>query len=347
MSLMLRESTGGNDTAPPQPRSSALKWRLPRRKGDTLAAATTPPRHANIVGSGVTATDLGGFTNASTGDSVSTQAAAPGHLGSQTYATTNSGANLPTLGSSFGGLGVYSNAGDSYFHNASVGWAAWYTEALASAAVLFGTQGSGGVSMTPGALASGICVTIGVWAPETTKSILIAEHNVNEYAAGPTFVISGPLPTGLTLELLNDGSAGAMIVVPIASEALVSVAHDLQPIPTIRAIPDKFDETLAEVRGTLSDEEFLAAEHAIADARQTMASLHFASSPLIWVNDEGVAAVQWEAWPLGVLLVFTGDGTFTASVRDGHHKRYINGAREYAVSGGIPPDLSEAILALC
>jgi hypothetical protein len=242
---------------------------------------------------------------------------------------------------------VYGNASGNYLLAGCAGGAVWNSESAASAAVLFGTQGSGGVSMAVGTLTAGLCVTIEESAPETTKSILFAEHNVNEYAAAPTILINAPLPAGLTLELLNERSTRAIIVVPTPLEASVSAVRDLQPIPTGLAIPDKFDEALAEVRSTLSDEEFAAAGHAIADARQTMASLPFASTPLIWVNDEGVAAVQWESWPSGVLLVFTGDGTFTASVRDGGRKRYINGAREYAVSGGIPPDLSEAILALC
>jgi hypothetical protein len=308
---------------------------------------TTPLRRDNFVATSVTAVDLGGLTSALTADSVSTQAATLGHLGFQTDATTNFGASTLTLGSSFGALGACSNASGSYFLTGSGSGTAWYTEALASAALLFGTEGSSGVSMAVGTLTAGLRVTIEESAPETTKSILIAEHNVNEFAAAPTFLINAPLPAGLTFELLNERSTRAIIVVPTPLEASVNAVRDLQPIPTGRAIPDRFDEALAEVRSTLSDEEFAAAEHAIADARQTMASLHFASTPLIWVNDEGVAAVQWESWPSGVLLVFTGDGTFTASVRDSGRKRYINGAREYAVSAGIPPELSEAILALC
>lgn len=345
MSLMLLENTGANGTAPPQLRDPALRWRLLRRKGGVHGVGSTALPRADVVGSSVAAVDLGASTRALAADNVSTQAATLEHLGLQTYATTNFCANAPTLGSSFAVLGVWSNGSGNCILSGSAGRAVWNSEAHASTAVLLGAQGSGGVTISVGTLTAGLCVTIEESTPETTKSILIAEHNVNEYAAGPSFVIGGPLPTGMRLELLNDGS-GEIIFVPSESEASVSVAHDLPPIQTGRAIPDKFDDALGEVRDTLSEEDLVAAERAIADARLTVASLHFPSTPLIWVNDEGVAAVKWEAWPSGILLVFTGDGTFTASVRDGDRKRYINGAREYAVSGGIPPNLSEAIFAL-
>jgi hypothetical protein len=307
----------------------------------------TAPRRTNFVGASVTTADLGASTHVLTADGVSIHEATIEHLGLQTYATTNFGANVSTLGSSFGGLNVCRNWSSTSSLAGSAGGAVWNSDAGASSSVLLGTQGSGRVTLAVGTLTAGLCVTIGESAPETTRAIFAAEHNINEYSVGrTTFLIGDLLPAGFRLELLNDGS-GEIIVVAHESGGSAGITNDLPPILTGRAIPDKFDEALGEVRDTLSDEELAAAERAIADARQTMASLHFASTPLIWVNDEGVAAVQWEAWPSGVLLVFTGDGKFTASLRDGDRKRYINGAREYAVSGGIPPELSEAILALC
>ena len=343
---MLLERTDANDTAPPRLQGAALTWRLPKRKGGTHDVGPAAPRRTNFVGANVTTADLSASTHVLTADGVSTHEATTEHLGLQTYATANSGANVSTLGSSFGGLNLCSNWSSTSILAGSAGGAVWNSGALASSSLLLGTQGCSRVTVAVGTLTAGLCVTIGESAPETTRSIFVAEHNINEYSDGRTFWIGELLPAAFSLGLLNDGS-GEIVVVASDLGASVGITHDLPPILTGRAIPDKFDEALGEVRDTLSDEELAAAERAIADARQTMASLHFASTPLIWVNDEGVAAVQWEAWPSGVLLVFTGDGTFTASLRDGDRKRYINGAREYAVSGGIPPDLSEAILALC
>jgi hypothetical protein len=109
---------------------------------------------------------------------------------------------------------------------------------------------------------------------------------------------------------------------------------------------DRFDLALREVIPDLSDEERAAADRAVADARRTLEGFPYDKAPMIWVSDDGVAAVQWERPPSGVLLVFTGNGRFTASIRDGDRRRYTNGVREYLVSKVFPQELAEAILDL-
>ncbi len=201
MSLILRESTGGNDTAPPVPQDSAVRLHFPRRKGDTPNVGTAPLLRANFTRSGLTFVDLGELMSALTANNFSTPAVTPAHLGYPTHATTTFGVSGPSLGSSFGAFGVCNNASGNYFLTRSGGGTVCYTEAPASTALSFGTEGSGGVSMAVGTLTAGLYVTIEESPSETTNSNFIAEHSVDEQVATPAVLIDTLLPPRGTFDL--------------------------------------------------------------------------------------------------------------------------------------------------
>lgn len=307
---------------------------------------TTSLSRGTYIESNITVGGVGGLMNAPVVENFSTPELISGHSGIATYTITTYSANVPSRVSSFDTFGVCGNAGSNPFLIGNGGRTICYTEIVVATVNLGGAEHGSGLPMAASTRSAGLYVTVGGSSSETANSYLIAEHRVDDEVAASTFLIDALSRSHETLELLNSNLTQQISAISSPMAASFTVASDALQIPAARAITDKFDEALADVRNTLSDAELAAAGHAIADARSTFASLPFVSTPLIWVNDEGVAAIQWEAWPSGVLLVFTGDGTFTASVRDGGRKRYINGAREYAVSGGIPPELSEAILAV-
>jgi hypothetical protein len=107
------------------------------------------------------------------------------------------------------------------------------------------------------------------------------------------------------------------------------------------------DYALHDVAETLSPEELVLANRAVLNAKIVFSAWTLSVAPTIWISDEGILAVQWEAESNGVLLVFTGDGTFTATIRDGLGRRYTTGAEEFEVSAGFSASLLEAIRELC
>ena len=66
--------------------------------------------------------------------------------------------------------------------------------------------------------------------------------------------------------------------------------------------------------------------------------------PWIDVNDEGLVLAQWQNDRLGLLFLFSGDGTFTAATRDDDDHRYVERPEEFPVAGGIPTKLLSLIM---
>jgi hypothetical protein len=65
-------------------------------------------------------------------------------------------------------------------------------------------------------------------------------------------------------------------------------------------------------------------------------------SPTVMLSDDGVVMLQWRSPDTGVLLIFTGDGTGSFSIKK-PGGRYSEGTEEFSIAGAIPVDARAAI----
>jgi hypothetical protein len=109
------------------------------------------------------------------------------------------------------------------------------------------------------------------------------------------------------------------------------------------AVAIKFQAAFEKIRASLDDEEERLAAAAIDEAVRTLRSSRV-PVPWVGVNADGAALAQWRGETSGVLLVFTGDGTFTASVKRDTQARYIDDSAEYNVADDFPQSVLGAII---
>jgi len=126
----------------------------------------------------------------------------------------------------------------------------------------------------------------------------------------------------------------------ISSALKVWTLSQIERRPESTAI--KFQAALHRVRSTLTADENALAAAAVDEAMQTLRHID-TLEPWVGVNAEGAALVQWRGETSGVLLVFTGDGTFTASVKRDAKARYVDDAEEYSVAVEFPKAILGAI----
>jgi len=184
-------------------------------------------------------------------------------------------------------------------------------------------------------------------------------HNV--FRASGTAVYSVEMFPGMIESpawINSDHLAGIAYTTAVASGSVAEL-YDLGSISTTlmargasdihkqRAVSPstKFQAALQKVDTVLTDEDRELAIVAIHEAIQTLHSISV-PEPWVGVNSEGAAIVQWRGKTSGVVLVFTGDGTFTASVKKDQRSRYIDEAAQFRAAGDFPESILGAIFAV-
>jgi hypothetical protein len=105
------------------------------------------------------------------------------------------------------------------------------------------------------------------------------------------------------------------------------------------------DEAFERVSNQLSDNESASAKRAIIDTISLLQQIPLQYEPWGDITDEGIALMQWRTSKGGVILLFSGDGDVTVSIRDAH-SNYSDSSKDYKVSDRTGLIISGAISAI-
>jgi hypothetical protein len=95
-------------------------------------------------------------------------------------------------------------------------------------------------------------------------------------------------------------------------------------------------------RTSVDPEYSQAAQLATRDAAEFARREFPNSSPHIELSDDGVLTLQWVAPEKGLILVFTGDGTATHSIKT-PGRFYATSGKEFELSTGLPVEVRDAL----
>jgi hypothetical protein len=112
-------------------------------------------------------------------------------------------------------------------------------------------------------------------------------------------------------------------------------------VPELPRLSRLAEEIAAVHKATDLDEE--AAETArsvVGDARRFVAAHLPHAEPRVLLSDDGVLTLQWRKDDRGLIMIFSGDGTATFSIREPGGFYSTNGI-EFHLSEGLPVAVTE------
>jgi hypothetical protein len=98
----------------------------------------------------------------------------------------------------------------------------------------------------------------------------------------------------------------------------------------------------AHKRAMLESDAAETAQRAVDDACAFVERAIPSYKPAVMLSDDGAVLLQWRKADLGVLLIFTGDGTANFSLKE-PGGRYTSGGDEFSIADGLPTEVKAAI----
>lgn len=166
-----------------------------------------------------------------------------------------------------------------------------------------------------------------------------APHDDVWFSSGTTdtqtwAVLLRPCPPDINLSFISVAYVGSSSSVGV--EGLDRNRVELTSIPEAQRVSPLAQMIGAVYKRTSLDEDVAKeAERAVADARAFANREIPEEKPLVMVSDDGLVMLQWRDESSGVLLIFTGDGTGSYSVKPSGGSYTANNL-EFSLADGLP-----------
>jgi hypothetical protein len=142
------------------------------------------------------------------------------------------------------------------------------------------------------------------------------------------------VPTPLNCNVLSFSSAAVESIAP-SDDCVVQISDPVHS-PLAKKIRAVYEST------RLDQDDAESARRAVNDAIKFVDFNLPGREPLVMLSDDGVLSLQWRLGNWGVLLVFTGDGTGTYSIKQPGGS-YAIGAKDFSLEHGLVEEVRAAI----